>query len=175
MRCSEIRRRLIESHGMVTADDRELKQHLLTCSDCAAFARAEQSLCRDLATAAVDDNTEEIPLSTLKSRVEARSQSIHSAKTKEISIMSALIKQVKRRPSLGVTVGFAVVVLALITFIPFSFDNTVGYEVAIAGVNKDLAMDNEKINDLMAALGLENANVDVGDCESTCILKISDL
>lgn len=89
--------------------------------------------------------------------------------------MSALIKQVRRRPSLGITIGFAVAILALVTFIPFSFNNTVGYEVAIAGVNKDLAMDNEKINDLMAALGLEHVNVDVGDCESTCILKISDL
>lgn len=175
MRCSEARRRLIKFHGTVSADDKELKQHLLTCSDCAAFARAEQALCRDLAVAAVDENTDDIPLSALKTRVEARAESIHQAKTKEIPLMSRLIKQVRKRPSLGLTFGIAVAVLAFITLIPFSFENTVGYEVAIAGVNKDLAMDSDRVNELLAALGMDGANVDVGDCEATCVLKISDL
>jgi hypothetical protein len=160
---------------MVSTDDRELKKHLLTCAECAAFARAEQAMCRDLETASADDNTDDIPLSELRTRVEARADSFRQAKTKEIQFMSAVIKQIRKRPSFGVTLGIAVVVLAFITLIPFSFDNTVGYEVAIAGVNKDLAMDSEKINELMSALGMEGVKVDVGDCEATCVLKISDL
>jgi hypothetical protein len=175
MRCSEARRRLIKSRGIVSADDRELKEHLLSCTECAAFARAEQALCRDLATAADEKSADEIPLSYLRTRVEARADSIQQAKTKENSRMSTLIKKVKKRPSLGITFGVAAVVLALATLVPFSFDNTVGYEVAIAGVDKDLAMDSEKINELIIALGLENVNVDVGDCEATCVLKISEL
>jgi len=175
MRCSEARRRLIESGGNISADDKDVKKHLQSCHECAAFAAAEMVLSRDLALTAADDNIDEIPLSEFKTYVEARADSNRLDKTKEIPIMSAVVKQVKRRPSLGFAAGLAVAVLLLITLIPFSFENTVGYEVAIAGVNKELAMDTEKINELMKALGLEHVTIDVGDCEKTCVLKISDV
>ncbi len=174
MRCSEARRRLIESRGLVAADDAELRQHLASCAECAAFACAEQSLSRDLA-ASTDDDTDDLPLSALKARVEARVDSNRQNAIKEIPFMSAALKQIRRRPSLGVTLGLAAVVLAFVTLVPFSFQNTVGYEVAIAGVDKNLAMDSDKVDELMTALGLGDVHVEVADCEQTCVLKLSAL
>jgi hypothetical protein len=175
MRCSEARQRLIESLARASADDRELRQHLLTCSDCAAFARAEQALRRDLAMSAKHDSTGGVPLSVLKDRVEARTASAVNRSPQEDSIMRAVLSQFKQRPRLSFTLGVMVVVLIMATLIPFSFEHTSGYEVAIAGVDKDLAMDDQKVNELLVALGMDGADVNVGDCEETCILKISDL
>jgi len=174
MRCSQARRRLIRNRGKVPGDDRQLREHLSGCFRCAAFARAEQALERDLAAGGRVDS-DGIPMSALRTRVEARVDALQKTKTKEIPVMSAVIKNIRRRPSIGLTIGLVAIVLAVVTLIPFSFENTVGYEMAIAGINKDLAMDSDRINQLMAALGLDDARVNVGDCEETCVLKISDL
>ncbi len=68
MRCSEARQRLIKSKGLAPddAEGRRLLRHLRDCPACAAFARTEQALVRDLSTAAVDDIADDISLSTLK-------------------------------------------------------------------------------------------------------------
>jgi len=175
MRCSEARRRLIKSGGKVPEADGDLSNHLLSCPDCTNFAAAELMLRRDLASTAADDGADDLPLSILRTRVEARATSGHTVKTKEIPLMSAVYKQIRKRPGLGVTFGIVAAVLAFVTLIPFSFENTVGYEVAIAGVNKDLAMDSEKVHTLLLALGLDNAHVDVSGCDTTCVVKISEL
>lgn len=166
---------MIASAGKISAEDNDLKKHLRSCHECAAFAAAEMTLCRDLATAGVDDNSGDVPLSALKTRVEARALPRQTNKTKEIPLMSAAIKYIRKRPRLGATFGVALAVMAFITLIPFSFENTVGYEVAIAGVDKDLAMDTWKIQSLMTTLGLKGAKVDVSDCETTCLVVISEL
>jgi hypothetical protein len=177
MRCSEARQRLIKSRGMISdsARENELRKHLQVCPECAAFAQAEQTLHRDFAKAAVDDNADDMPLSVLKSRVETRSGLADRNNPKEYTIMATITRQLRKRPKLGISLGLAAIMLAFVTLVPFSFKHTSGYEVAIAGVNKDLAMDSEKITELMFALGMDDAEVDVGDCESTCKLTIKEL
>ncbi|MCP4567722.1 MAG: T9SS type A sorting domain-containing protein [FCB group bacterium] len=177
MRCSEARQRLIESRGLAPddADGRRLSGHLRECSACAAFARAEQALARDLAAAKANDIADDIPLSTLKTRVESRVRLGHGNQAKESSIMGTVTRQLKKRPSLGISLGVVAVVLALATLIPFTLEQTIGYEVALAGVDKNLAMDSFKIQELLTALGVDDATFNVGDCEATCKVKISDL
>lgn len=174
MRCAQARQRLIASHGDA-GDDRELIRHLQTCSECAAFARAERALGRDLAAVAAEKGVDDMPLSTIRSRVEAQLRETAHPKFKEVSLMSAALRQIKRRPALSFSMATLVVVLFVATLVPFSFTRTVGYEVAIAGVNRDLAVDTAKVSTLLNALGVKDAAVTLGDCDTTCVLKISSL
>jgi len=174
MRCAEARRRITARRGAVD-DDRELARHLNKCAACAAFARAERALNHDLAMADYGPDIDDMPLSVIRSRVETRERKLTRKNAKEIPIMSAALKQLKRRPALGLSMMIACAVLVVGTLVPFSFESTVGYEVAIAGVDRELAVDTEKVNRLLTALGVENADITVGDCEKTCVLKISEL
>jgi hypothetical protein len=174
MRCAQARQRLIASHGDA-GDDRELIRHLQTCSECAAFARAERALGRDLAAVTADKGVDDMPLSTIRSRVEAQLRESAHSKFKEVFLMSAALRQIRRRPALSFSMATLVVVLFVATLVPFSFTRTVGYEVAIAGVNRDLAVDTAKVSTLLTALGVKDAAVTLGDCDTTCVLKISSL
>ena len=176
MRCHEAKRRIVESYGSQSGgrQDEGLQDHLRHCRDCAAFAGAESMLQRDLRLVTVRDDTDEIPFSLLRTRVEARAR-LSAQESKEKDLMNTLANQIKRRPRLGISLAMAVVVLAFVTLVPFKFERTIGYDVAIAGVDKNLAMDSQKVSELLAALGLEDVTFEVGDCEATCQLNISEL
>jgi hypothetical protein len=82
-----------------------------------------------------------------------------------------------------------VVLFGFVALVPFNFREKVGYEIAIDGVGKDIAMDNQKITTLFGALGMEQTRAStlldslggrqirfsVGECTETCRLTISDL
>lgn len=174
MRCAKARQRLIASGGDA-GDDRELNRHLQTCAECAAFARAERALCRDLAASAAEEDRDDMPMSVIKARVEAQSRQFAHSKFKEGTLMSAAFRQIKRRPTLSFSMAALVVVLLVATLVPFSFTRTIGYEVAIAGVDRELAVDTAKVGTLLNALGVKDAAIAVGDCDTTCVLKISSL
>ena len=177
MRCHEARKRLIETGGMFSDsdEDRRLLEHLRQCSACAELARAEQMLNRDFEAAQIDDNTDGLPFEDLKAQAEKRAGIALSHRNKEISFMDKLTGQLRKRPRLGISVALAIVLLITLTVIPFRIEHTIGYEVAIAGVDKDLALDPNKIDVLLDVLGLEDANFEVGDCSTTCVVRISDL
>jgi hypothetical protein len=75
----------------------------------------------------------------------------------------------------GIGLSAAVAVLALVTLIPFSYERTVGYEVAFAGVDPALAMNEGRLRIMLEKLGVADATVELGECETTCELIISDL
>ena len=89
--------------------------------------------------------------------------------------MTTLMKNLRKRSKLSVSVAIAVVVLAFLTLVPFKFERAVGYEVAVAGVDKDLALDNDRVIALLKVLGMEDAKVDVLGCEATCSLIVREL
>ena len=89
--------------------------------------------------------------------------------------MSAAIRQIKRRPTLSFSMAALVAILVVATLVPFSFTRTIGYEVAIAGVDRELAVDTAKVSTLLNALGVKDVSVALGDCDTTCVLKISAL
>ncbi|MDH4155797.1 MAG: T9SS type A sorting domain-containing protein [candidate division Zixibacteria bacterium] len=176
MRCHEARRRIVEAYGSQSGNrqDEGLHEHLRQCCDCAAYARAELMLQRDLKLVTIRDDADEIPFNLLRTRVEARA-CLSAQPSKEKHLMNTLTNQLKGRPRLGISLAMAVAVLAFVTLVPFKFERTVGYDVAIAGVDKKLAMDSQKVSELLAALGLDDATFEVGDCEATCQLNISEL
>jgi len=153
----------------------ELLEHLRECPHCAGLAKAEASLTRDLELASQDDTVDTLSFTAIKARVESRAELASPNTEKEYSIMAKLINNISRRPRFGISVGVALVLLAAVTLIPLKLSHTIGYEVAIAGVNKDLALDQDRVKELLGALGVQHAEFTVDGCEQTCHLTISEL
>jgi len=177
MRCNEAKRRLtaVSFSESEIADDTQLLEHLRRCSVCAHLVRAEQELRQAFAAIDPIDDADTLCWAEQKARVEARLALNSRNRAKETTIMSNISKQLKRRPSLSLSVGVVTVLLLVATLIPFKYDHTVGYEVAFAGVDPQLAMDGDKIDDLLERLGVKGAAVNVTDCDPTCKVKISEL
>ena len=173
MRCREARQKIEESQGSIR--DRELLEHLRSCPECAGLARAESMLDGDLRLASKDDTAAGISFSAMRARVESRVELASSDKDKETRIMTRMVRSLNRRPRLGISIAVVVILLAAAALIPFKLSQTIGYEVAIAGVNKDLALDQNRVMELLNALGVENAEYKVDGCEQTCHLTITDL
>ncbi len=174
MRCNEIRRRINDKNSNLVPD-KDLQNHISTCPKCAAMVQAELDLRKSFMAASVADDLETIPWSIEKARVEAEADHIKQRQAKGFNIMKTISKQFTLRPKLSLSLCMGLAVLLLITLIPFKIERSIGYEVAIAGVNKDLAMDSEKITELLKAIGCNDATFDLGDCKVTCDLKISEL
>ncbi len=176
MHCHKARRRIIEAvrNGVGIDTIPELKSHLAGCHECDSFYHAELILTRDLEQAEPDDRADTISFNDLKSRVETAADNRGLPLFREITIMRKLTNTIWHRPKLSFSI-LGVLLLAFVTLVPLKFDDTIGYEVAIAGVDKNLALDESRLGELFSALGLSDADYEVGDCDQTCILKISDL
>ncbi len=187
MKCSHARRRLELSGWQYSAycRDRELTEHLAACLQCAALVRAEEEIAGELQTLKVSQPDSELSIDMLRNRARhaqagADWQKKHAASSSRSSFAAA-------RPRLAVLA--AAVVIAALALIPFNFRQQVGYEIAIAGVGKDVALNYDKANSLLDALGMEKDEAtnlldslgvsqiqfSVGECSETCRLTISDL
>jgi len=83
----------------------------------------------------------------------------------------------------------AAAAVVLLAIVPFNVREKVGYEIAINGVGKDVALNQQKASSLLDALGMEKGEAEslldslgveqiqfsVGECSETCKLTISDL
>jgi hypothetical protein len=174
MRCREALNRLNRLERSGQHPDRELLEHLESCPACARQAEAARELGRAFAEMSTRDETDQITWSEQVHRVEAVARA-HRNQPKEMPIMSALKRQLKLRPRLSVSLATTMAVLLAATLIPFKFDQTVGFEVAVAGVNRDLALNQDKLNEMLERLGLSNVHITVTGCEATCNLVLSDL
>ena len=177
MRCWKARRKLTAAFeaGHDIAADKALTDHLQDCADCAARAKSWQSMQADLAAAAQPDLEETVPLAALRERVEASVSGVADHRPKESSTMAALFNNFRKRPRFSIGLAAVAAILVLSALIPFKYDNTIGYEVALAGVDRAIAMDTDRIDKFLVQLGFEDAEVSVGDCEQTCTVKISRL
>jgi FlgD Ig-like domain len=165
--------------------DKKLLEHLSDCTDCfkevAKHIDVESILSGALAESGSACEQEHLasstPLQFLRTRIEARIDGETSSANQPIRnpVMNSIFKQIKNRSRLSIGVAFATMALLAATLIPLKYDSAIGYEVAFAGVNKDLALDSDKIAELLEELGVQGAVVDVSGCETTCNLKITDL
>lgn len=89
--------------------------------------------------------------------------------------MRIVSREFSRRPRLGVSLAVTAVILLVATLVPFRIDRTVGYELAVAGVSKDVAQHSEQLFELLHRLGVDGAEIEVVGCDTTCNLKISRL
>jgi hypothetical protein len=182
MRCYQARNRLTESadltatgEGNQTVDDRELLDHLQSCPECARLAEAVETLKRDLSLAGRHDIADGLSFTALRNEVERRTSLARQPSNKEYTLMGILTNPIRHNPKLSLGLAVAAVILVMATLVPFSYDRTIGYEVAFAAVDPSLALDDTRINELLGKLGVEDAVVDVTDCNVRCNIKIGSL
>jgi hypothetical protein len=169
MYCREAQYRLTQfasdPNGRV---DVELMEHLDQCLICAREAQSEALLSRALQEASAEADHSLPTLASTRTAVERR---LHNRTLKWPSFRPAWL-QGRLQLTFGVV---AVAMIAVFALVPFHYQRTIGYEVAVAGVNKDLAMDTEKLDLILERLGVAGADVQVTGCESTCVIRVCDL
>lgn len=177
MRCTEARRKLIESSrtGKSIAYDKELLDHLKDCPACALEAEAAQILRQDFTTAAEPDIEGGLPLQTLKSRIEAKTAQNSLEHQTETHIMAKITAQFKQRPRFSIGMAAIALVVLLSVLIPFKYQKPVGYEVAFAAADSDVTINEAGVKDFLARLGAGDASIDLSDSGQTCILRIKDI
>ncbi len=153
MRCREVKRRLNNGRELTA----EMEEHLRECADCAAAARAAGDLVHAFRTARTADNLPATPLATVRERLARPEQEQYQ---KESRFMSTLREQFSRRPRFSTGLVVAVVAILFVTLVPFSYDRTVGYEVAFDGVTASGDY-TQTLPAALKALGYENTSVNV--------------
>jgi hypothetical protein len=176
MRCHKARQRIeaLGADAEKIAAEKELSEHVRQCPQCTALIQAENLLRQDFKAAPEIAHNSHIPLTILKRKVEAAADLVTKnggGASREKGIMSRLI----RKPRYSISIAAVAIALLAVLVIPLSFDNNFGYEVAIAGVDRELALDEDKVCELLRSIGIDNCEFEVGDCEQTCKLKVFDL
>jgi len=168
--------------------DNELVEHLKTCPGCRQLARTEESLRGDFELLRRAEPPTDLDINTLKEKVEAARVNSRQARTAGFfSFTAAKIFKTRRR--FKIAFGFVTIIIVFMALVPFNFTETVGYEVSISGIDRNIALDNREIKSLLSALGMDRdkaagildslerkeIHLYVGECRETCHLKISDI
>lgn len=148
MRCREVRRRLNNAGDL----DPEILEHLKGCRDCAREYEASRALDSMFEAARGEETLTPTPFSRLKSGLEQLSPSI-----KENSIMAKMKNEITRHPKFSFGIGAAISLFAFVLLVPVSYEKTVGYELAISGINAEDSTDREVASDVVKAMGYGEA------------------
>ena len=173
MLCREAKRRLMEASGSrSSSDDPELMEHLAQCPGCAREAEAVARLKRAFERGRIDDADAVLPIEAQKLAVEERL----AESERPIGFrLSRPVLNAFHMPRLAVGLTLAAVALLLVFLKPFQQDRVIGYNLSVAGISEDIATDDDRLCDLLYALGATEAGVDLIGCDTTCDLLIYDL
>jgi len=176
MRCAKARNRLnqLSQAELDLRTDSELLSHIEGCSECALQYQTAQDLQAAFSDARVSDD-DGLEFEHLKTRVNARVDLVQQPGWRKLNIMSRLRQQISKSPRLSMSMAIILLAVGVTTLIPFKYDRTIGYEVAVAGVDKELALNEVKMGEFLLRLGVEDAIVDVTGCDTTCNIIIRAL
>lgn len=177
MHCDRAKRRLNEheSAGTDPQKDSLLMNHLQSCARCGVDAQAAGLLTQVLKKVSDDDTADIRPFIEARRKVEAQAASTGDRTTGSDRSRSEFSIGRWLRPARIVYASVALAALLVVTLIPFQYDQTVGYAVSFAGVERELVRDNELICDLLYDLGLVEADVDLLGCGTTCAVQVLEL
>lgn len=177
MRCHEARKRIdvLDQNENSPCAGTDLQDHLDTCEDCRNYAALSGAMERIFVAARVDDTADMKPLEQQRSEIENR---LKQSPASRLRTAGGVFLRTKRPfyklPAFRLGVAATVVLVALV-FVPFSYYQTVGYDLNLQGVSRHLAYSDEQICELLSGLGLLEVGVDVKGCEATCSLAIFGL
>jgi hypothetical protein len=172
MRCTEARYRIDQTsleQAPGRADDQDLLRHLQECDDCRAYAQLSDSFERILRVAAIDDTVPGPTLDEQRRRVEARLRN-DGRVPRRVARPNPLT-----RPAWRLALSGATIALAAFLFVPFTRYQTIGYDVSVDGTCMEVALNHERMCDMLGNLGLDEAGVDLIGCDTTCCVSILDL
>jgi len=156
--------------GSLEKESPELLDHLKERPHYLEDRLAEQTLQQMFQAAGEDDAADVTPLPAMRRKIETQ-----ISLDRHRSITDHAVCETRRQPLFSIGVVVVAAALILLTLIPFKYDRAIGYDIAFAGVNRELAEDNERICDMLYALGLIEAAVDILECDTTCRVVIIDL
>jgi len=171
MRCTEARNRIdtAEKEPSVLASDLELQAHFKDCDDCRAYAAIAVSFDQALQTASAPDVVPGLTIDEQRRVVESRLRSPRRIPRSEVH------PHLLGRPAWRLAVSAATIAVAAFLFVPFTRYQTIGYDVSVDGTCLEMAVNHDRICDLLGRLGLDEAGVDVIGCDTTCSVSILDL
>jgi len=153
MRCREAKRRI---DAWPDRFDRDVLEHIRSCSSCAEAAEAARYLKEITVREKAADGVSSTPLAEFRARAENR---LINKQAKE-TIMSRIKSEVHSRPKLAAGLGLAFFVFLFITLVPFSYDKVVGYEVSFAAGETENAVTVKELTTAMKSLGYGRASID---------------
>ncbi len=177
MFCFKARQRLIKYNWerAIFGKDADLMEHIKECDKCQNMILVENSIVDNLSELKQIETPNGLSFDALQQKLKNQSTQASFRRKKQNYTKYVL--------------GFTAIVILVMAFFPYDITETVGYEVAISGIDRNIALNNQEVPSLLDALGMEPNKVDllldsmeqedvylsVGDCEETCDLKISDL
>lgn len=191
MRCRQARKRLNECswlHNNYSLDE-ELMEHLGKCPECYSLVQAEEALRSDLGVLREMPPPDNLSLDAIREKAGRLARETVGIEPDIRSFAHRLALALVPNTRYKFAVVAAAILVAFLAIVPFNFKEKIGYEIAIGGVEKSIALDNRQITSLLGALGMEKGKastlldslgmsdirLSVGDCSETCQLTISDL
>ena len=175
MNCSEAQERL-NALALSTSDkeiEAELMEHVRNCPDCTELLGVQRTLGEDFRRLSSEARVRPMTLQTLKDRVLLREQAPKGRQVKTTLIPRRGERWASPR-RLGWSAAVVAAVAIVFTLLPFSFEDELGYQVAVAGVDESLVTSGA-ISDLFMAVGLTKAAIEVISCTPACSLVVSGL
>ena len=176
MDCREAEKKLIKlAEGLLTADEEDaLREHVNHCPGCAGLVLAERLLADD-----IEQIRSSQPLSPMTVRQIREGIAIRERNLKNTNLGVRIMRQVSdtiyTRPRLSAAAATAFIILLASVLVPIMTEHPAGYEVVFAAPLSNLTLNQEKAEQLLAALDLDDARVEVTDADSGVEYKIAPL
>lgn len=162
MHCRQIKSQIDDVlHRRTESLSPEAVSHIQDCPDCRAEYEAVQNVIESLNSEDTALEKSQPPMDRIRARVIARAADSSQQKSATPSI------------AIGAVTAFAFI--AFLMLFPFHHDKTIGYQVAVAGVDRQMIEEDHIICDLLYNIGLREADVDFIGCDQTCRLTVIDL
>jgi hypothetical protein len=154
MHCREVKRHLNNKIELSA----ELIDHIKNCAACTREINLAGRLDFLFQEAGNSGDREETPFAELKSRIMSLSA---SQQTEEISLMAKAKNEIEKHPGISLGIAFTSVVIAILLLVPVPYYKTVGYNLSYKSVQQAGFISQERLVNLVKALGYNNARVDV--------------
>lgn len=168
MRCREAKRRLNKTGEI----DEELRKHLDGCPACSREFAARRLLDHTLEYARGEQERPATPFPEIRARVAAH---VGRGKEKEVSTMSKVKNQVASHPRFSIGLMAAVFVFVFVVLVPFSYDRTVGHNLAYTGLDSKYDLPPKMFTEILTSLGYGQAEVKLTRNGSSLDYRITGL
>jgi hypothetical protein len=176
MDCRETKRKLIKlADGLLAGDEENaLREHLKECPGCARLASSEYLLVHDIEQVRAIQMPSPMTIGQIREEIIARER--NSKKTNlGARIMRQVIYTYYKRPRFSLAAAAVSILILASILIPLRTERPGGYEVAFAAPASGLTLNRENVEKLLEAMGISDADIEVGSTESGTEFRIRPL
>jgi hypothetical protein len=176
MDCHEAEKKLTKQAGdLLTADEEKaLLEHLNRCPACARLALAERLLAHDLEQLSHMQPHRSMTVEQVREAIAIRKERYKTTRL-GVRIMRQVSNTIYTRRRLSLAMAAVLVLLFASVLVPIKTERPIGYQVAFAAPNRDLVLNRENAEKLLAALELYSACIAVNKADSEAEYVIAPL